>query len=196
MPRKKKPAKGYRLTPRRRKLIELMAQGGMSNSQAAIAAGYSPKNARQSAYQVLNQLSLTMPELLDKAGLSKPAVIDKYLRKLLDAKRTQFFQYKGRVRDKRLVDALEIQIAALEVWARMMGAYAPTRTEQQNTSAVSVIVLDVPRPAGRPPTPTMIEIAPTDVNRANDDAVQKKAQRPEMPPTVKSTNNDSKQRAS
>ena len=183
MPGKKKPAKGYRLTPRRRKLIELMAQGGMSNSQAAIAAGYSPKNARQSAYQVLNQLSLTMPELLDKAGLSKPAVIDKYLRKLLDAKRTQFFQYKGRVRDKRLVDALEIQIAALEVWARMMGAYAPTRTEQQKTSAISVIVLDVPRPAGRPPTPTAIQVEPTNGTMAND-AVPKQVQRPELAQTT------------
>jgi hypothetical protein len=41
-----------------------------SAKDAAIAAGYSPKYAAQSAHQALQGVRLRVPEILDKAGYS------------------------------------------------------------------------------------------------------------------------------
>jgi DNA-binding NarL/FixJ family response regulator len=49
--RKYKP----KITHRARKLVQNVAKG-MTAKQAAIQAGYSPKNASQSAHQVLSRL--------------------------------------------------------------------------------------------------------------------------------------------
>jgi hypothetical protein len=61
---------------------------GKSFSEAAIAAGYSEKNARQSGYQAMQQLRGRVPDLMDKHGLSEDTLIDKYLRPLLEAEET------------------------------------------------------------------------------------------------------------
>jgi hypothetical protein len=63
-----------------------------------------------------------------------------------------------------------------------------TTHQDRAEQAVSVIVLDVPRPAGRPPTPTAIQVEPTNGIMTND-AVPKQALRPELAPEVKPTNN-------
>ena len=88
---KKSGKKRNKATPRQMKLIEERAKG-KSYSEAAIAAGYSEKNARQSGYQAMQQLRGRVPDLLDRHGLSEEVLIDKYLRPLLTAKETIFFQ--------------------------------------------------------------------------------------------------------
>ena len=72
------------LSPRQMKLIKARAEG-KTYKQAAIAAGYPEKNARQSGFQAMQQIRGRVPDLLDKHGLCEGALIDKYLRPLLDA---------------------------------------------------------------------------------------------------------------
>lgn len=79
-------------TNRQRLLVKGLAKG-KKGADAAIAAGYSPKNARQSASQALQQIQKTAPELLAAHGLSDEVLIDKYLRPLLDAEETKFFPH-------------------------------------------------------------------------------------------------------
>jgi hypothetical protein len=45
-------------------------------AQAAIAAGYSPKYAAQSAHQALQGIRLGVPEILNKPGYSVPVLIE------------------------------------------------------------------------------------------------------------------------
>jgi len=52
------------------KFIKERAQG-KSFSEAAIAAGYSEKNARQSGYQAMQQLRGRVPDLMDNMASAK-----------------------------------------------------------------------------------------------------------------------------
>jgi Terminase small subunit len=92
---KKSGKKRKKATPRQMKLIEERAKG-KSYSEAAIAAGYSEKNARQSGYQALQQLRGRVPDLLDRHGLSEEVLIDKYLRPLLTARKPSSFRRTAR----------------------------------------------------------------------------------------------------
>ena len=70
---KKSDKKRKKATPRQMKLIEERAKG-KSYSDAAIAAGYPEKNARQSGCQAMQQLRGRVPDLLDRHGLSEDVV--------------------------------------------------------------------------------------------------------------------------
>jgi hypothetical protein len=56
-------------------------------------------------------------------------VADKCLRPLLSAKESKFFADKGIVLTTKEVAALDIRIRAIEVWARLMGAYTPQKLQ-------------------------------------------------------------------
>jgi hypothetical protein len=56
-------------------------------------------------------------------------VVDKCLRPLLEAKETKFFASNGIVLDTKEVKALDIRIRAIEVWARLMGAYTAQKVQ-------------------------------------------------------------------
>ena len=131
----------------------------MPQKQAAIEAGYSPKNASQSAYQALSRIQGSVAEIMDECGLTDRALIENYLLPLLQADRTRYFHHKGRVKDKRTEAALEIRRDALDIALRIKGKYAPPAVEQANKHTVQVLVLDVPRPKRENPPPTMIELA-------------------------------------
>jgi hypothetical protein len=94
------------------KLIKARAEG-KTYAQAAVAAGYPQKNARQSGFQAMEQIRGRIPDLMDKYGLSEDTLIDKYLRPLLDAKETVFFQKDGKVRQRVNVAALGIRLSSL-----------------------------------------------------------------------------------
>jgi hypothetical protein len=122
----KKPSekKRNKPTPRQTKLVEERAKD-KSYSEAAIAAGYSGKTARQSGYQAMQQLRGRVPDLLDRHGLSEDVLIDKYLRPLLTAKETIFFQKDGKVKQQVNVAALGIRLSALRTAFELHGGYAP-----------------------------------------------------------------------
>jgi hypothetical protein len=98
MPHKKK----RRLTAKQQELIRQLAKT-KHQGKAAIAAGYSPKHARQSAHQALESIRKTAPELLARHGLDDDSLIDKHLLPLMNAEETKFFSLPvGRGKDRRL----------------------------------------------------------------------------------------------
>ena len=152
MAAEKSGKKRNKATPRQMKLIEERAKG-KSYSEAAIAAGYSEKNARQSGYQAMQQLRGRVPDLLDRHGLSEEVLIDKYLRPLLEAEETKFFN-EGKKRIN--VAALGIRLGALRELFLLHGSYAPRDPKEAAQFGVKVVVMDLPRPPRLP-----INVTPT-----------------------------------
>jgi Terminase small subunit len=115
--------------------------------EAAIAAGASPKNARNSGYQLLKQLRLKkVPEVMDELGLSVPELIHNYLRPLLTAKETKFAQDEGEFTDFIELENLDIRDRAVDKAFRLHGAYAPKDPKEAAQFGVKVVIIDVPRP--------------------------------------------------
>jgi hypothetical protein len=150
MAKREKPSRGNKQpTPRQLGLVKHLLDGA-TLTEAARRAGYSPKWPGQAGYQALQNLRLTMPELLDRLGLTDAALIEKHLKPLLRAQKTIFFQHQGKVTDKRVVAAHEIRSRALDMAFRIRGSYAPPKEpEIANKIGVKVVLVGAPRP-GRP----------------------------------------------
>jgi len=151
-------------TTKQRKLVKELAKG-KTPTEAVVAAGYSPKNPSQTVYQAMEGIRLRVPEMLDKAGYSVPAIIEKHLAPKLEAKETKFFAHKGKVVSTRQVDDHSTQMRAIENMLEMHGAYAPKDPKEAAQFGVKVIVVDIPRPrytlpdiGPGDPLPTMEEI--------------------------------------
>ena len=127
------------------KLIKARAEG-KTYAQAAIEAGYSPKHAAQNGYQALSQIRGRVQDLLCRNGLDENTAIEKYLKPLLEAYETVFFQRNGKVTATRKVEALAIRLNALKELFLLHGSYAPRDPAEAAQFGVKVIVLDMPRP--------------------------------------------------
>ncbi|HVS88631.1 MAG TPA: hypothetical protein VHF01_10485 [Candidatus Acidoferrum sp.] len=121
---------------------------GSSITNAARKAGYSKKWPSQAGHQALRNLILKA-ELLEGLGLSDTALIDKYLKSLLNARMVKFFQHKGKVTDKRIVPDNDARLKGLDMAFKLRGAYAPTDHKLAEPTGVQVILVDIPRPGGR-----------------------------------------------
>jgi hypothetical protein len=177
MPKKiGKSGKKKRPTTRQAKLVKHMV-AGKTQTEAAVLAGYSRKNPRQSAHQAIKQLRKSMPEVLETAGLTNECLIDNYLLPLMNANDTKFFPYmktvttvKGRGKDKvetqeekqivtpRTVTAWAARRDGLDMAFKLKGSYAPKTLEeaQVNVNAgVRVVIVDMPRPPRTPSQPVI-----------------------------------------
>jgi len=160
----KKGCKKLGPTTKQRKLVKELAKG-KTPTEAVVTAGYSSKNPSQTVYQAMEGIRLRVPEMLDKAGYSVPAIIEKHLGPKLEAKETKFFAHKGKVVSTRQVDDHSTQMRAIENMLEMHGAYAPKDPKEAAQFGVKVIVVDIPRPrytlpdiGPGDPLPTMEEI--------------------------------------
>jgi hypothetical protein len=142
-----KKLQGKEWTERQKKLIKYIPTS-KTHAEAAMKAGFPAKNARQSAYQALRQMRGRVPDLMDKLGLSEEHLIDKHLRRLLRAKRVQFFQKDGEVTDVRETEALEIQAKAVDMAFQLHGSYAPRDPKEAAQYGVKIIIADIPGPPG------------------------------------------------
>jgi hypothetical protein len=142
MPRKKK----RRLTTKQQELIRQLAKT-KHQGKAAIAAGYSPKHARQSAYQALESIRKTAPELLARHGLDDDSLIDKHLLPLMNAEETKFFSLPvGKGKDRRL--QIESRKTAnwsarqngLDIAFKIRGLYV--REQENKGPEFSVVMID------------------------------------------------------
>lgn len=155
-----------KLTQRQQKLVKNLA-AGMNQSDAAVEAGYSEKNPRQSAHQAVYQIQRRMPELFDKLGLSDRVIIEKHLVPLLNATETKFVPYRKQivastvrgkrnqkidkdllvetvqVIDVREVAALSTRIAALDIVFKLKGSYGRRQIGVDPEAIVTVQVIDV-----------------------------------------------------
>lgn len=122
---KTKTPKSERLTLKQKKLVEALPKSD-SIAEAGTVAGYSDRTA---ASRALKGIAERAPEVLERVGLSIEYVVNNCLRPLLDAKETKFFAYNGIVLDTKEIAALDIRTRAIEVWARLMGAYATQKVQ-------------------------------------------------------------------
>jgi phage terminase small subunit len=128
-----------KLTGLERKFVKSLCSG-MTLAEAAIEAGYSPKNAAQSGFQALKYIEAKMPELMDRQGLTASALINKYLLPALEAEETEFAKFEGKISDKCNVIAWGPRLTALDMALKLRGSYAPVKTEEKNPTPVSIQV--------------------------------------------------------
>jgi hypothetical protein len=138
--RKNKP-----LNPRQQKFVKTLAKGACL-TDAAIEAGYSSRNPGQSGFQALRQIRGRVPDLLERHGLGEEELIEKYLKPLLGAKRTLFFQKDGKVKQKVEVEASEIRLSSLRTAFELHGSYAPRDPKEAEQFGIKVVVVDIPGP--------------------------------------------------
>jgi hypothetical protein len=124
-PKKPEARTEQKLTLKQKRLVEALPTS-KTIAEAGETAGYA---YRQDAHRALKSISERAPEVLERLGLTIEHVADKCLRPLLDAKETKFFASNGIVLDTREVDALDTRIRAIEVWARLMGAYTAQKVQ-------------------------------------------------------------------
>lgn len=120
---RKKPKNS--LTVKQSKLLKELPTSA-SVSEAGEKAGYYD---RQTAHRALKGIAERAPEVLERLGLTIEYVADKCLRPLLEAKETKFWADKGIVMETREVDALDVRLRAIEVWARLMGAFTAQKVQ-------------------------------------------------------------------
>jgi hypothetical protein len=143
IPKSRRPNR--HLSVRQRSMLQNIANG-MTAKAAAIAAGYSKKNPRQSGYQALQGLTNKVPAIMEKHGLSDDALIDKYLLPALNAYETKFFQTAGRISDSRQVVAWRSRVKALDMALKIKGLYARRRKTESIAGHVKTILVDRPPP--------------------------------------------------
>jgi hypothetical protein len=162
MPKGKK-----RLTPRRVKLLKELVKG-KSIVDAEKAAGYSTKYPGQSGSQALAQIRATMPELLDRMGLTNESLIENYLKPALDAEDSRVVVLGG-VKNQRTkiikTPAWDPRLRALDMSFKLKGAYADK--EDGPRIGVQVIVVDIPRPNRPASEPAVIEVKTSNGNGHN-----------------------------
>jgi len=99
----------------------------MNATASAEAAGYQAKNRRNLGvigHENLQKLKPHVEHWLDQAGFTEERIKLKVL-SLMDALETKFFQHEGIVTDTRRVEALGIQLGAVQLAARIKGLFAP-----------------------------------------------------------------------
>ena len=134
-----------KVTKRQLKVIQARAEG-KTLKESGEAAGYSPKNAAQSAYQALAGLHGRMAALLDEAGLGEKVGIENYLKPALDAEQTIFAQTDGKFTDRRDLINWSTRMRALDMLFKLHGSYPPLDPKQAAEFGVRIIHVDVPRP--------------------------------------------------
>jgi hypothetical protein len=149
------------LTAKQRALVRALTKI-KHQGKAAIAAGYSPKHARQSAYQALESIRKTAPELLARHGLDDDSLIDKHLLPLMNAEETKFFTLPvGKGKDRRL--QIESRKTAnwnarqngLDMAFKIRGLYV--RKQENKGPEFSVLMIDA---SNRPDWATMRSTQP------------------------------------
>lgn len=118
---KEETSKG-RCTAKELKFLDFLFGEANFNASRAYELAFQTRHesARVGACNLLKKLYPIIKQLLDDAGLTENHLKFRLIR-LLDAKETKFFSHEGKVTDKRDVNALGIQIKALELAMKARG---------------------------------------------------------------------------
>lgn len=138
------------LTIRQSRLAQILSErarhGIKSNGEAAVMAGYSAKNAHESAAQALGAIRKKAPEILDELGLTVRAVIKNHLEPLLSATTTKVFAEKGKITDYAELADTRIRLDTSKTILELHGAFPTEQEKQQGALGVEVVIVDVARP--------------------------------------------------
>jgi len=142
-----KTGKAGNLTVRQSRLAKILSERAVkSKGEAAILAGYSPKNADQSASQALGAIKAKAPDILIKCGLSLENIIQNHLAPLLRATETKVFAHDGEITDYAEFADNTTRRYATNMALELHGAYPTEQEKQQGSLGVEVIVVDIARP--------------------------------------------------
>jgi hypothetical protein len=120
-----KKRKGRReLTLKQARLVKELPTAH-SVAEAGRKAGFAN---RQEAHKALDSIREKMPDVLERHGLTADFAADK-CRQLMNAKETRFFAKDGMVWETREVEALDVQLRALDIWAKMYGAFREDKVQ-------------------------------------------------------------------
>jgi len=133
------PRKRRKLTTRQKKLLQGIAKG-LTNKEAALQAGFSPKNPDQSATQALELIESKAPDLFARHGLDDDSFIQNYLVPALNANETKYFAHEGRVKDSRTVKAWGPRTAMIALTARLKGMISDSG--EGGNSSIKTVVLN------------------------------------------------------
>lgn len=117
--------------------LEEGAETYLNATAAAIKAGYKAKSTHtfaQLGYRTRKRLEPQISKWLDEHGFSDAKLKAKVLA-LMEAKETKFFAHEGIVTDQRDVEALGIQVKALDMALNVKGLYAAEKVEHSGTVA-------------------------------------------------------------
>jgi hypothetical protein len=135
-----KKKKGSReLTLKQTKLVRALPTA-KSVSEAGRKAGYSDA---PTAHRALASIREKMPDVLERHGLTADFAAQKCL-KLMDAKETRFFAKDGMVMETREVEALDVQLRALDAWAKMFGAFREGKVQVDVNHSYHIDLRGVP----------------------------------------------------
>jgi hypothetical protein len=156
-----------KLSLRERKLLKALPSS-KTVGEAAVKAGYSKKNPRQSGHQAMRAMRGRVPDLMDELGLSERFIIDKHLRPMLSATDTKFVREVVEVKRGRKLVQLPVvkqyvvadnmaRLNAIDKTLLLHGSYAPRDPKEAAQFGVKVIIQNI-RGIPRPP----IDIRPGD----------------------------------
>jgi hypothetical protein len=117
------------LTPQQRDVLDGLLSG-MPPLEACQRAGYKTSAPMKSIRD-------KVPDIMRRLQLDEEVLIVKYLKPLLEANETQYFQKDGLVTDEREVEALGIRRQALDMAFKLTGAYA---TDEDGSDDKDIIV--------------------------------------------------------
>jgi len=141
--KKREHAKG--LTLRQLRLVKEIPKR-RNLKEAAIAAGYPPNHASQSAHQALQGIRLRVPEMLDHAAILFLCSLKKHIAPKLSATVTRLAVKDGKFTDSFELEDNDTQLKAADILLRMHGAYAPKDPAEAAQFGVKAVIIDVPRP--------------------------------------------------
>lgn len=117
-----------------------------SLKDAALEAGYSPKNPTESGIQARKAILEKAPEVMGRQGLDLDTVIRKHLTPLLNATETKFAQHEGEYTDFVIVENLPIRMQATRTALELLNAFPPKDPALAAQVGVEVVIIDIPRP--------------------------------------------------
>jgi hypothetical protein len=131
------------LTTKQQALVRALTKT-KHQGKAAIVAGYSPKHPRQSAYQALESIRKTAPELLARHGLDDDSLMDKHLLPLMKAERSVFAVSDGHFSDERKRPDWPARKDGLDMAFKIRGLYV--REQEGKNPEFSVVIDSSHRP--------------------------------------------------
>jgi len=123
----------------------------LNATAAAVKAGYKARNTHtfeQLGYQNRKRFETRISKWLDDHGFSEARLKIKVL-DLMEAKETKFFAHEGIVTDQRDVEALGIQVKALDMALKVKGLFAPEKLEHSGSVATKIELTDADRAMAR-----------------------------------------------
>lgn len=136
-----------KLTIRQSRMAKIISEHKAKTvTEAAVLAGYSPKNAGQSGYQALEAIKARTPEVMAECGLNLKSVIQNHLIPQLHATETKIIAHEGAITDYVILEDNTTRRYSTRTALELLGAFPTEQEKQQGSLGVEIIVVDIPRP--------------------------------------------------